>query len=160
MSVILSNEIYNELHKDLKIFSFPIDIFNNDLIHKIYSFNFESENTINEEKEEFALEFNINETRMRKEEIFNVIKLNFDLLIENLFSSYNINKQNYNLIIKSMINLAFHNLVQKNYTIVLNILNDLIYEFDSQDFYDEIFYMKIRDLQEKVIYKVNQNEDL
>lgn len=129
-------------------------------MHKIYSFNFESENTIYEEKEEFALEFNINETRMRKEEIFNVMKLNFDLLIENLFSSYSINKQNYNLIIKSMINLAFHNLVQKNYIVVLNILNDLIYEFDSQDFYDEIFYMKITDLQEKVIYKINQNEDL
>lgn len=90
-----------------------------------------------------------------KSQITEILKYNFEILIELLFSTLHVAK-NVNGTIKSLTKLAFHYLIINKYRKVNDILTDMLKELIKQEGFDQIFYLRMRFLKEQIIKKINE----
>ena len=154
-SLIISSSIYDNLHRDLLIFCYPFDIFKRDLFYKLYSeSSFLDQQPEENEEYVYQREFNINRVSSMKNQISEILKYNFEILIELLYSTLHVAK-NVNGTIKSLTKLAFHYLIINKYRKVNDILTDMLRELIKQEGYDQVFYMRMRFLKLQISKKLN-----
>jgi hypothetical protein len=142
-TVLMTSEAYNDLHRDLQAFCFPFDIFQKQIFYKIYSFYDIQSNKEDNSTDLYLEEFNVQRLIAMRNQINVALSINFEILIELLYSSLQIAYQ-VNQTTKSLANLAFHNLINNNYQKVDQILIDLLKELIKEDTFDSVFYLKMK----------------
>lgn len=163
--MLLCSDTYADLHHDLQILCFPFDVFEGNIYYKLYSSyeNIVSEddagememdwNLKDDEDEIFNTDFNYTRVILMKNQIAELIKSNFDLLIELLYMTKHIAKF-ANSTIKSLLKLAFHYLLVNDYVKVVQILNDTIDLFRGEEFPDKVLFNQVKSIKAKVNHKL------
>lgn len=155
-SVFACSDTYSDLHKDLQAMCFPFDVFEGKIYYKLNStsenigvdpFNDESET------EMFNVEFNISRAILMKGQIAELMKGNFEVLIELLYMTKHIAKY-ANSTIKSLLKLGFHYLFMKDFVKVVQILSDTINLFEAEEYPDIVLLKQVNSIKSKALQKL------
>lgn len=155
ISVILSQEVYKQLHPDFQVFCYPYDIID-DIYYKIYCpevnepdflMNLIGEESIIEQ------EYNLQSIIKKRESNQSLLYFSFDSVIDNIFMS-NYIAQNNNTSIKSLAKLAFHYILLKDYKNVHEILDDICILFEEETSVDRDYFWKIKQYKDKAQQKL------
>lgn len=106
-----------------------------------------------DEDDIFSSDFNFSRIILMKGQIAELIKSNFDLLIELLYMTKHIAKF-ANSTIKSLLKLAFHYLLVNDYVKVVQILNDTIDLFRAEECPDKVLFNQVKTIKAKVNHRL------
>lgn len=158
-TVFICSDSYSDLHKDLQALCFPFDVFEGNIYYKLYStaedagnlgadpFEEDSENDV------FNVEFNISRVILMKTQIAELMKGDFELLIDLLYMTKHIAK-NANSTIKSLLKLSFQYLFMKDYIKVVQILSDAINLFEDEEYPDSVLLKQAKIIKSKANQKL------
>ncbi len=157
VSLLISQEAYKNLHPDLQILCFPYEILE-DIYYKVYcpevyDPDIVFENSLHVEEEIYSSEFNLERIGKFREKIKNTIRIDFELLLDNIYSTNHIT-QNANPSLKTLTKLAFHYLLTKDYKNVHEILDDICSVITSEKGVDRDYLFKIKQYKEKAQQKM------